>query len=255
MPTPLSSTGEEYRVAEAAACLADLSRARLIIALCDGRSLPASYLAAEAGVTPSTMSGHLKRLQNAGFVESWTSGRHRYYRLTNERIGEALETLAAIVPGPPAGLAHSLSGSTRLARLKTARTCYDHAAGELGTGLFRGIVAEKGLVRTDGDPGTRRGPNEPVSATLKHAPYEFGDRAEQVFTRFGVDLPSVLAARRPALKVCVDWTEQAHHLAGGLGAALLTSLLERGLVKRRSKPRELVLTDAGHAELDQYLQG
>ena len=40
-------------------------RARALMALSDGRQLPASMLAVEAGVAASTMSGHLAR--------SWTA--------------------------------------------------------------------------------------------------------------------------------------------------------------------------------------
>jgi hypothetical protein len=42
----------EADIAGAAALLADPTRARVLVALSDGRALPASVLAAEAGVTP-----------------------------------------------------------------------------------------------------------------------------------------------------------------------------------------------------------
>ncbi len=42
--------------------IAEPARARALMALSDGRWLPASMLALEAGVANSTMSGHLARL-------------------------------------------------------------------------------------------------------------------------------------------------------------------------------------------------
>src|SRR3954471_22318636 len=53
-------------LAAVAAVLADGGRARMLLALDDGRALPASMLAAEAGVAPSTATFHLARLLDAG---------------------------------------------------------------------------------------------------------------------------------------------------------------------------------------------
>jgi DNA-binding transcriptional ArsR family regulator len=41
--------------------LADRGRCRILLALADGRALPASVLASEAGVRASTASGHLRK--------------------------------------------------------------------------------------------------------------------------------------------------------------------------------------------------
>src|SRR5947208_2121840 len=61
--------------------IGDRSRARILLALGDGRALPATVLAAEAGVAASTASGHLGRLIDAGLLDVAVQGRHRYYRL------------------------------------------------------------------------------------------------------------------------------------------------------------------------------
>src|SRR4051795_4659633 len=53
-------------VAAVAALFADRSRSRVLMALLDGRSLPASVLAAEAGVAPQAMSAHLAKPPAAG---------------------------------------------------------------------------------------------------------------------------------------------------------------------------------------------
>ena len=60
-------------------------------------------------------------------------------------------------------------------------------------------------------------------------------------------------ARRPLTRTCLDWSERRPHLAGGLGAALLGSLLARGWVARRPGGRALRVTDAGAAGLGDVL--
>jgi DNA-binding transcriptional ArsR family regulator len=77
---------------------ADASRARIVEALADGRALPASVLAAEAGVAPSTCSEHLRKLLTGGVVRVQVSGRRRYYALADERIAAAFEALTTTSP-------------------------------------------------------------------------------------------------------------------------------------------------------------
>jgi DNA-binding transcriptional ArsR family regulator len=56
-------------VAALGAVLAEPARARMLLALGDGRALAASVLASETGVAASTASGHLGRLVDAGLLE------------------------------------------------------------------------------------------------------------------------------------------------------------------------------------------
>jgi DNA-binding transcriptional ArsR family regulator len=56
-------------LAAVGAVLADPGRCRVLLALDDGRALPASRLAAEAGVSASTASSHLAKLVDAGLLE------------------------------------------------------------------------------------------------------------------------------------------------------------------------------------------
>src|SRR4051794_35500239 len=81
--------------------LADRSRARMLLALGDGRALPASVLAGEAGVAASTASGHLGRLVDAGLLSVTVQGRHRYYALAGPQVGELIEMLARVAPARP----------------------------------------------------------------------------------------------------------------------------------------------------------
>ncbi len=73
--------GGDVDMAAVGQLLADRGRCRILLALADGRALPASVLAAEAGVWPSTASGHLRKLTERSLIEVLPTGRYRYYRL------------------------------------------------------------------------------------------------------------------------------------------------------------------------------
>jgi len=88
--------GGDVDIATVAALFADPTRARVLTALADGRSLPASVLASEAGVSPQAASTQLNRLTHAGLIVGEKSGRHRYYRLTSDQVASVLEALATI---------------------------------------------------------------------------------------------------------------------------------------------------------------
>lgn len=236
-------------IAPVAALFADPSRARIVSALVDRRALPASVLAAEAGVSASTASEHLGRLVDGGVLRVEQSGRHRYYRLAGPDVAAAVESLAAIAPQPPV---RSLRESTRAAALRRARTCYDHLAGRLGVAVTAALVEADALLRTDGGTGVQRAHGDRLSAPVRRHPYRIGPRGEAVFGGLGVDLPAVLAGRREPLRFCVDWSEQQHHLAGGLGAALLAALVEADWVRPAAR-RAVELTDAGRDGLRERL--
>jgi DNA-binding transcriptional ArsR family regulator len=72
-------------VAGVASLIADPARASMLIALVDGRALPAGELAYAAGVTAQTASSHLAKLLDGGLVAVESEGRHRYYRLAGTR--------------------------------------------------------------------------------------------------------------------------------------------------------------------------
>lgn len=103
------------------------------MALGDGRRLPASVLAAEAGVSAAAMSAHLNKLRAEHLITVEASGRHRFYSLSGPGVAETIEALAAIAPSQPVT---SLRQGTRAQRLRTARTCYDHLAGALGVAVL-----------------------------------------------------------------------------------------------------------------------
>ena len=129
------------------------------------------------------------------------------------------------------------------AALRTARTCYDHLAGEFGVAVLAALV-EQGAF----EPAA--GVARPAALTpgADRHPLVLGPAARPVFGRLGVDLDGLLArpaSARPLLRFCVDWTEHRYHLAGALGAAVLAAAVSAGWVVRRPGSRAVDVTDAG----------
>jgi DNA-binding transcriptional ArsR family regulator len=215
----------------------------MLLALGDGRALPAGVLASEAGVAASTASGHLGKLVDAGLLDVDVQGRHRYFRLAGPQVGELLETLARIAPAAPV---RSLREGTRAHALREARTCYDHVAGRLGVAIFAALI-DAGAI-TGGDGRHREGGEDRLSARGRDVDYRLTAAGAERLERLGVP-----AERDAALRYCVDWTEQAHHLSGPHGRALAARLLELRWVRRADRSRALHITDAGRRGLAEAL--
>jgi DNA-binding transcriptional ArsR family regulator len=228
-------------ITKVAALMADPARAKILLALGDNRALAASVLADEAGVAASTTSSHLKKLVDGGFLKVEKHGRHRYYRLAGPHVGQLLEALARVAP--PAEV-KSLKEGTRAQAVRYARTCYDHLAGKLGTELM-GAMLQRGLIEGgDGFFDPARADQDRLSAPGWDVDYTLTDRGVRELERFGIDL-SGLPKRRRMIRYCIDWSEQRHHLAGALGAAVADRTFELGWTKRARNSRAVHVTDEG----------
>jgi DNA-binding transcriptional ArsR family regulator len=210
-------------IAAAAALLAQPARVALVLAVIDHGALPASELAARAGIAPSTASEHLGRLVEGGFLVARRNGRQRHYRLADAAIAEVVEALSRVAPQRPV---HSLREATRSELLRQARTCYDHLAGRLGVALAHALQ-RKGVLVCEGDD------------------YAVGPKAIPCLAPLGVDLAELARQRRPLLRGCPDWSERELHLAGALGAALTARLFELGWIERRDHDRSVAVTASG----------
>src|ERR687888_434944 len=88
-------------LAAVGALLAEPARARMLAALGDGRALPASVLAAQARVAPSTGSEHPPKLLGRGVLAGEIRGRRRFFGRHGAESGEALGALAGGAPREP----------------------------------------------------------------------------------------------------------------------------------------------------------
>ncbi len=213
--------GEASRIAATASLLGDPARANILAALMDGRALTAKELAYAAHVTPQTASGHLARLTEGGLLLVAPQGRHRYYRLASQLVGQMLEGVMAVA-GPEPPRATSWRGGEAL---RDARTCYDHLAGRLGVALADAL-AERGHVTLSADGG------------------EVTEAGQRFLDGFGA---KPAEGRRVFCRPCLDWSERRPHLAGRVGAALASRCFELGWIARQRDTRAVAITRAGRA--------
>jgi DNA-binding transcriptional ArsR family regulator len=197
--------------------------ANMLMALMAGPALTATELAQEAGLTLSTVSGHLSKLERAGLVATERQGRHRYFRLADRDVGQAIEALI-----PVAARAGHLRVRTgpRDPELRRARTCYDHLAGDLAVKMFDTFVARKFLARRA----------DAVQVT---------NSGRRFFERSGIDLDALERGRRELCRCCLDWSERRSHLGGSLGAAVFDRIVERGWAARERRSRIVRFSPAG----------
>ncbi len=214
----------ETDLAAIGALLAEPARAKVLLALGDGRSLAASALAAEAGVSASTASHHLARLVDARLITVETRGRHRYFTLAGPHVAELIEAIARVAPTQPVT---SLREGTRAHALRSARRCYDHLAGRLGVAVTEALCTKGALVE-----------QAELSA------YVVTPEGVRVLGELDIAVETGEVARS-----CLDWTEQRGHMAGRLGRTLLSSLLDRGWLERDAKTRALHVTRTGRTQL------
>ena len=203
-----------------ASLVGDPARANILTALMPGRALTASELARQAGVTPQTASSHLAKLEAGGLIEQEKQGRHRYYRLSDPDVAGVLEGLESLAAR--AGHMRLRTGPKDPA-LRRARVCYDHLAGDLGVQMLDSMRSQR-LVR-----------QSKQAIELTNEGKRFMARALQI------DAETLAHPRRPICKACLDWSERRHHLAGTLGAALMTRFTELKWAARDSTPGSRVV--------------
>lgn len=214
-------------IAKVASLIGDPARANMLSALMDGRALTATELAAQAGVTAATASGHLAKLCAGRLVAATKQGRHRYYRLDGPEVAGTLESLM--------GLAQH-TGATRIRtgprdpELRHARVCYDHLAGELGVSIMDSLVQRGCIIQTD------------TEAALS-------DTGLAMMRDFGIDPVGLKPGRRPLCRPCLDWSVRRPHLAGALGRAVWARIQDLGWATRQHESRVVRFSKRGESAL------
>lgn len=218
----------ETLVAQIAAAIGEKARSKMLFCLLDGRARTSTELSVVAEVGASTASAHLGRLCAARLVEVSAQGRHRYFSLAGKDIADILEGLSRLA----CDNSRSVPAPRVSARLRSARTCYDHLAGVAGVAVHDRLF-ELGW----------------LSSGWGAAAYEVTAAGSAGFAGLGVDLAGAAAARRKFACACLDWSERRAHLAGALGAALLDMALGRKWLLQDLDSRALEVTGRGRREL------
>jgi DNA-binding transcriptional ArsR family regulator len=92
-PLRLTAIRGDADLAAIGVLFADRARCRILLALSDGRTLPASQLATKAGISPATASSHLAKLTKAGLLTVEAIGRHRMYRIARPEVSTLIDAL------------------------------------------------------------------------------------------------------------------------------------------------------------------
>lgn len=210
-----------------ASLLSDASRSAMLTHLLDGRFHPAGEMALAAGITPQTASFHLAKMMESGVVVAEKHGRHRYYRIQKSADAEVIEQLLSLT-GPVQ--ITSLRQSVHMEKLRQARMCYDHVAGELGVSIAESLT-ERGLLNKNGSE------------------FVVTQTGEAFFNDFGLELTELRKKRRSFCRCCLDWTERKHHVAGALGQALAERMLQLNWLERDSSSRAVHITEVGRERI------
>lgn len=204
----------------------------MLVALVDGRALPAGELAFIGNVAPQTASFHLRKLLDAALIAVEKQGKHSYYRLANEWVAASLEALAVLAPPKPIET-RTPHDSEQVKELRFARTCYRHLAGLLAVEIHQSLL-HRGFVAAD----TER-------------TYLLTDAGEQWCRAWGMKLPASARGRKFPSRACIDWTERRHHLGGAIGTALLSRLIELRWIAANPGRRSVRVTHLGAGQLEQ----
>lgn len=219
------ATPHEPRLARVAAMVADPARSRMLAFLLSGEYASAGELAQAASVTPATASGHLSKLVQARFVVCEPRGRHRYFRLADAEVAHALEALALVAERDMHDRAWA---HPERQRLRFARCCYGHLAGQLAVAVFEGLLSGGRL--------------EPAADG-----YALTDAGRHWLASLGLQPGQPSRARRYAYP-CLDWSERRDHLAGQLADEIYRHFTACGWLHRVGG-RALEITTKGEREL------
>ena len=206
-----------------AALIGDPARANMVMALMSGHSLTMGDLAAEAGVTLSTASVHLTKLESSGIVVSRKEGRSRYFRIADPDVAHCIEALVTVAAR--VGHLRTRPGPKEEA-MRHARSCYDHLAGRIAVELFERWIAARVLEWC----------GEVVCLTGKGRQFLIGR---------GIEIDALERKKRPLCRTCVDWSERKHHLGGSVGAAVLARALVKSWAVRGPRSRAVTFSALG----------
>jgi len=200
----------------------------MLYCLVDNHARTSTELAVVAGVSPSTASAHLNRLRSEALVKVVRQGKHRYYSLTGADVARVLEALSVL-----AGSAQEKFVPATPNRLRGARTCYDHIAGSIGVSLLDRFMKLEWL----------------AAHSSGNTSYEVTPKGTRAFRDLGIDIEATRMLRRRFAFACLDWSERRFHLAGAMGAALLTLAFKRRWVTQDLDSRALAITGLGRREM------
>ncbi len=207
-------------------------RAKMLWKLLDGKSISASALALEAGISNTSASNHLSKLLEANILKVESIGRNRYFTFAREEVAYVVESLANLSNSQVDRI--NMGGMiprNQFKPIQYCRTCYDHLAGYIGVNITHALVHKGILIKTEYS-------------------YEITDYGWIWLKDFGIQKIDLLKHKRAITRQCIDWTEKRPHLSGLLGALILKKSLEKDWFRKVQFSRELMVTSLGLKEIE-----
>lgn len=219
----------DERFSKLAALIGEKGRAKMLWHLLDGRAYTALELAIIADISKQSCSNHLKKLVTENILKVEKQGRHKYFKLFDKQVANALEGIAFLTTQEKKRTT-PIPAASQKKGIKYARSCYDHVAGYLGVTIQEGLIEQGFLEKGDTQ----------YDCTLKGV---------LKFKELGIEVHELKDLKRKFAYPCLDWSERKHHIGGALGAALLKYMLNNDWLRKKRDTRELILTSKGNSEL------
>jgi predicted transcriptional regulator len=198
--------------------------------LSDGRARTLVEIAAGAGLARDTVARCLETMASSGLRHD-RQHRHHYFALVQN---SGAQNSGAHSPGKTAGIADAKQFGPRDPRLRAARTCYGHFAGDLGIALSDAL-SHGGYIQLDDDG------------------YRLTTAGTRLLTGTGLELATPRGSDKP-FKRCLDWSWRRPHIGGELGQALVGLAEKKAWIKRGGfHARGVTVTDKGRRALHDLL--
>lgn len=203
------------------------SKVAMVNLLMDGEFHTVNELARSAKIKPHTASYHVKRMKEMGILTMEKHGRFHYYQLANQEFAQFFEAIGAVAEVEPV---RYLSQREEAKKIAAGRTCYDHLAGQLGVNVTQYLLDHDYLRYSNGKA-------------------ELTSQGEQFLVNEGINVDELRKQKRQFCRLCLDWSERKHHVAGSVGQALFDLFLQKQWLIKSEKSRAVYLTDKGKAEI------
>lgn len=219
----------DSQVTAFAQIIAETSKVAMINLLMDGEFHTVNELARSAKIKPHTASYHVKNMKELGLLTMEKHGRFHYYQLANQEFAQFFEAIGAVTEVVPV---RYLSQREEAKKMIEGRTCYDHLAGQLGVSVTQYLLDKDYLSYVDQD----------VHLTIQ---------GEKFLMSEGINVEELRKQKRQFCRMCLDWSERKHHIAGSVGHALFDLFLCNQWIVKSEKSRAVLLTNKGIEEMKQ----
>ncbi|AWI03435.1 ArsR/SmtB family transcription factor [Clostridium drakei] len=215
------------QISQLAEILADKSRSTILMVMMDGEFHTVNELAKTAGIKPHTASYHLAKLTELQWVAMEKHGRFHYYQIINKELAKMLESFLQM---SPLKSPRSLNQSIENQMLYSGRICYDHLAGKIGVQLTNWLLKKNYIIKSESG-------------------WSLSIEGEKFFESNGVNIELLKKGKRCYCRMCLDWSERKHHVAGSVGKALMNMFFNNQWIERTGTSRAIKLTIKGKEQL------